>query len=1097
MHLPEFGVKKPVTNLMIFSSILILAFYSLTRLGIDMMPEIEPPSITVISTYPGASPEDVEVKVTQELENRLGTTPGLEKITSRSSEGFSIVTLKFIWGTNLDEASNDIRDRIELAKRNLPDIPDEMDNPFIHKFNTADIPILAIGVTAKQTYPDLYDLMDKNIGDALRQLPGVGTVQLQGGGLERQINIWVDRQRLEGYAFSILDIQEALKRENITQPVGSLKTGLTDYLIRLPGEFATPEEINLVILGKRNGKPIYLKDIARVEDSFKEVTSLVRIKQERGIIMMVQKQSGTNAVEVANRVKKRLKELETNLPADVKMNIIFDTSQDIINSLESLKSSLWIAIVLVIVVVWFFLRQFAPSMIIVLTIPFSLLISFIYLFLSGKTINTISLSSIAIATGMVVDNAIVVVDNVYRRLQRGNRPTEAAIFGTSEMFLSISASTFTTVVVFLPMLFIPGVVGIMFGELAIIVTVTLLASLFTAATFSPMLCSKWMGRDQRTEVRGQKAGGRWQRLRVWKEKIYEISEKMFQSWEDYYARVLGWALRHKKIVLLGFLAAFIASLFLARFVGSEFIPEEDSGDLRITVSLPVGTRLEETDKVAKRIEEILKADVSEARFYYVRSGQVSGIGRSMGNASGTHVVTSGAKLVPKEKRKRSVKEVGQAVRNKIRNIPGVIKADISTGNPIGRLITGTSGKAIQVEIIGHSFADTDLIAQKIKAIMEKIPGTVDAAISRDENRPEIKIEVDREKAAMLSLDMYTIASNLKTFIEGSSATKYREKGETYDIYVRLDEPSRSKLEDIGNLPIISPLPEDIKTFTPLQDVITLKGGSLRRPVQLSNIAKIYESLGPIEIERQNRERIVRVECNTYKRSSGEIVDDLKKEFSKITLPADIMVNFGGEADEQRKAFRDLFLLLILGTCLVYMVMAAQFESLLDPFIIMFSIPFTFTGVILGFLATQLPFLKFIFPEPVTLNVISYLGVVMLMGIVVNNAIVLVSYIQILRARGLSMHEAVTLGGKDRLRPVLMTTITTLAGLLPLALSNGEGSETWQPIGVTMVGGLSVSTLITMIFVPTVYAVFHQNRRQRTEVREQRTDDRDQKAEDKK
>ncbi|MDP2922966.1 MAG: efflux RND transporter permease subunit [Candidatus Omnitrophota bacterium] len=1076
MNFPEFGVKKPITNLMIFFSILILAAYSLTRLGIDMMPEIEPPSITVISSYPGASPEDVEVKVTQELENRLGTTPGLEKITSRSSEGSSVITLKFIWGTNLDEASNDIRDRIELAKRSLPDIPDEMDNPFIHKFNTADIPVLAIGVTAKQTYPELYDLMDKTVGDALRQLPGVGTVQLQGGGLQRQINIWVDRQRLEGYAFSILDIQAALKKENITQPVGSLKTGLTDYLIRLPGEFASPDEINLVILGKRNGKPIYLKDIAKVEDSFKEVTSLVRINKDRGIIMMVQKQSGTNAVEVADRVKKRIKELEKNLPADVKMNIIFDTSQDIINSLDSLKSSLWIAIVLVIAVVWFFLRQFAPSAIVALTIPFSLLISFIYLFLSGKNINTISLSSVAIATGMVVDNAIVVVDNVYRRLQKGNRPTEAAIFGTSEMFLAISASTYTTIVVYLPMLFITGVVGIIFGELAIIITVTLLASLFTAVTFSPMLCSKWM------KITPQAAG---HRLHAWKEKIYEISEKMFKSWEEFYSRALGWALRHKKIVLLGFLVAFIASLFLSRFVGSEFMPEEDSGDLRITVSLPVGTRIEETDKIAQRIEEILKTDVPEAKFYYVRSGTVTGVGRSMGGASGTHVISSGAKLVPKQERKRSVKEVGQAVRSRIRNIPGVIKADVSTGNPLGRLITGMGGKAIQVEIIGHSFSDTDALAQKIKAIMEKIPGAVDVAVSRDESRPEIRIEVDREKAAMLSLDMYTIANNLKTSIEGSSATKYREKGETYDIYVRLDEPSRSKIEDIGNLPIISPLPEDIKTFTPLQDVITLKGGVLRKPIKLSNIAKIYESLGPIEIERQNRERIVRVECNTYQRSSGEIVDDLKNEFAKITLPADIMVNFGGEADEQKKAFRDLFLLLILGICLVYMVMAAQFESLLDPFIVMFAIPFTFTGVILGFLATQLPFLKFIFPEPVTLNVISYLGIVMLMGIVVNNAIVLVSYIQILRARGLSMYEAVTLGGKERLRPVLMTTITTLAGLLPLALSRGEGSETWQPIGVTMVGGLTISTLITMLFVPTLYAVFHR----RTDNRVQKTDGR--------
>ncbi|MDD5538846.1 MAG: efflux RND transporter permease subunit, partial [Candidatus Omnitrophica bacterium] len=409
MSLPEFGVRKPVSNLMIFSAILILAFYSLTRIGIDIMPEIEPPIISVIAAYPGANPQDVEIKVTEPLENQLATTPGLEKITSRSMEGASVISLKFKWGTNLDEASNDIRDRIEQAKRLLPDIPDEMDNPFLYKFNTANIPIVFFGITAKQTYPELYDLIDNSVGDALRQLPGVGTVNLFGG-LQRQINVWIDRERLEGYGLSILDIKNALEKENVTQPVGNIKMGLTDYLLRLPGEFATPDEINSVLLGKSGGKIVYLKDVARVEDGFKEVTMIVRINRNPGLLMQVQKQTGTNTVEVAERVKKKVAELQKTLPSDVHMQIIFDTSEDIINSVNTLTSSVWVAVVLVIFVVWFFLRQSGPSMIIALTIPFSLLITFIYLFLSGKTINTISLSSVAIASGMVVDNAIVVVD---------------------------------------------------------------------------------------------------------------------------------------------------------------------------------------------------------------------------------------------------------------------------------------------------------------------------------------------------------------------------------------------------------------------------------------------------------------------------------------------------------------------------------------------------------------------------------------------------------------------------------------------------------------------------------------------------------------
>lgn len=1065
MHLPEFGVKRPVTNLMIFLAIILLAAYSFSRLGIDSFPEIEPPAITVITSYPGASPEDVEIKVTEELENQLATTPGLEKITSISAEGVSLITLKFIWGTNIDEASNDIRDRIDLAKQRLPDIPNEMENPYLFKFNTANIPILYLGITAKQTYPELYDMVDKRLGDALRQLPGVGTVQIQGGGLKRQINVWVNKERLEGYGFSILDIQNVLKRENITQPVGNLKTGLTDYLIRLPGEFMNPDEINLVILGKRSGKVIYLRDVAKIEDGFQEVTSEVRINKQPGVMMMIQKQSGTNTVEVAQRVKKRLKELERNFPSDVKINTIFDTSKDIINSINSLKSSVVLAIVLVIFVVWFFLRQFTPSMIIALTIPFSLLISFIYLFLTGRTINTISLSSLAIASGMVVDNAIVVVDNIHRRLERGNRPSEAAIFGASEMFFAIAASTLTTVVVFMPMLFIPGVVGIMFGELAVIVIVTLLASLFTAVTFSPMLSSKWM----KTNNGNVQNIGEKREIKVKRGifgKIYDVSEKMFKSWEEFYLKALKFSLGHKKMVLFVFVCVFILSIFLMPFVGNEFMPEEDTGDLRITVSLPIGTRLEVTDKVAQRIEEIFNQEVPEARFYYARSGQVSGIGRIMGNNSGSHVIAAGAKLVPKDKRKRSVFQIAEIVRAKIKDIPGVIKTDVGTGNPIDRLITGTGGKNIQLEIIGHSFEETDATALKIKQILEKIPGAVDVSISRDANRPELKIEIDREKAGMLGLDMTTISNSLKTSIQGSTASKYREKGKTYDIYVRLEESSRATIEDIENIGIILPTLEEKTQLSRLADLEALKGVAIK-PVKLSNIAKIYETTVPDSIERKNRERIVKVEANAYKRSSGKIIEDLNKELERVTLPRDVEINFGGAAEEQAKAFRDLVLLLLLGIALVYMVMAAQFESFLDPFIVMFAIPFTFAGVIFGFLLTG-----------TTLSVVSFIGIVMLMGIVVNNAIVLISYIDILKARKVSLYDSVTLGGRDRLRPVLMTTITTLVGLLPLALSRGEGSEVWQPLGITMISGLTVSSFVTLLFVPTLYAVFHRKENRR-------------------
>lgn len=1041
MNLPEFGVKRPTTNLMIFFGIIIISLYSLTRLGVDMMPEIEPPSISVISSYPGASPEDVEIRVTEPLENQLASTPGVEKITSRSLEGVSVISLKFIWGINLDEASNDIRDRIDRTKRFLPDIPEEMDNPYLFKFNTAMMPIIYVGITAEQTYPVLYDLIDRRVGDPLRQIPGVGTVQL-GGGLERQINIWLDQKRLESYGLSILDVENTIGAENITQPVGNIKSGLTDYLVRLPGEFASPEELNLIILGKHEGHLIYLRDVARIEDGFQEIKNIARINTKPGMMMTIQKQTGVNTVQVAERVKKKLKELEKIIPPDVKLTIVRDSSEDIMYALDSLKETVWIAFFLVVAVTWFFLRLFTPSIIIALTIPFSLLIAFIYLFMSGRTINVIGLTAMTIAIGMVVDDAIVVIDNVTRHLERGEKPSEAAIFGTREMFLAVAASTLTTVVVFLPLLFLPGLVGIMFNELSAIICITLMASLFTATTFTPMLCSKWLKKSDSLGFTPANRKGKGIISRV-----YDISEKWFTAFESAYAGALAWSLKHRWTVIAGFSLAFLLTLALIPFVGNEFIPEEDSGQMSLSAELPVGTRIEETDKIARRIEKIVAADVPEKIADMFRFGQSRGMGAAFGGRSGSHVISAHVKVVRKDKRKRSAKQIAQELRTQLKKLPGILRTDVTAGDPLSRIISGTTGKSVQIEIIGHDFDETDAVAARIKTAMESVPGTVDVSISRDRKKPEIKIEIDREKAAALGLNMQTIAETMKTAIEGSTATKYRESGRTYDVYVRLEESSRSNAEDIEKLTVVSP-------FTGKQ-------------IRLSNFAVVRESTGPMDIERQNRERVVRVECNVHNRSSGEVVADLKKELAGISLPANVVINFAGDIEEQAKAFRDLTLLLLLGIALVYMVMASQFESLLDPFTIMFAIPFAFMGVILGFAITG-----------TTLSVITFLGIVMLLGVVVKNAIVLISYINILRARGLTMHEAVTEGGRHRLRPVVMTTITTLAGMLPLAISRGQGSEIWQPLGITMISGLTVSTFITMIFVPILYAMLEEKVRKK-------------------
>jgi CzcA family heavy metal efflux pump len=1026
MSLPEFGVKRPVTNLMIFTGLIIISIYGLYKLGVDLMPEVEPPMITVVASYPGASPEDVETNVVEPLENQLATTPGLDKIYSNCSEGAASVTLQFLWGTDLSEASNDIRDRIEMAKRFLPDIPDEMDNPYIFKFNTTMIPIMVFVATADESYPDLYEIIDKKVGDELKQIPGVGTVRVRGG-LERQINVRVNRDRLEAYGFSITDIENVLRSENITQPAGNIRYGFTDYLIRVPAEYKDPEEIKSLILGQRKNKVIYIRDVAEIEDGFKEVTMVTRVNKVRSVAGIVQKQTGYNTVEVANRVKARLEKIKKMLPSDVKMYTVLDTSSDIEKTIATLKSTVWYGIFFVILVVWIFLRNLRLSLVVALTIPFSLLIAFIYLFMSGKTINVISLTAIVIASGMVVDNAIVVVDNIYRRFGLGERPQEAAIFGTNEMFLSIAASTLTTVVVFAPLLFVKGVVGIMFGELAAVVIITLIGSLFTAATFTPMLTSQWLKMEKKKKVS------------IFRH-LYEVSEKTLNSIENFYGYLLAKCLKHRASVIIGITVVFLLSLCLIPFIGTEFMTEEDSGDIIISITLPIGTRVEETDKVAKRFEEMVNTVIppKEKVFVFTMAGQARD--RYMGGDTGKHIVTTRVKLVPLENRKRSDKEIAAELRAQLKKIPGIIKLNVSTGDPMGQMIMGTSGKKIQLEVFGHSFEQTDAFAEKLKKMMEQIPGAVDVSISRDLHNPEIRVEPDREKAASMGITMSNIAGSVNSYIGGAVASRYREGGQTYDILVQLDEPYRKSMSDVSNLPIYSPVTQ--------------------RKVKLSDIAKIYESAGPVTIERKNRYRVLKVECNVSERSMGEVVNDIKKGLQAIAVPEGISLTFGGQVEEQQKSFRDLTLLLILGIMLVYMVMAAQFESLRDPFIIMFSVPFTFTGVLIGFFVTR-----------VTLSVQSFLGVVMLMGIVVNNAIVLISYIGILRKRGYDLIDAVSIGGRHRLRPILMTTLTTIIAFVPMVLFKGQGVEIWKPIGVTMIGGLTGSTLLTLFYVPTMYAIF--------------------------
>lgn len=1019
MRLPEFGVKFPVANIMIFFAALVLGLVSLSRLSVDLMPEIEPPVISVVTVYEGAGAQDVETKVTEVVENNVAIVSNLDKLTSRSLEGLSIVSCRFKWGTNLDEASNDIRDRLEFAKRRLPD---EIETPIVFKFNTAMTPILFIGVSSSgEAYLGLYHTVDKQVSAELKRIPGVGAVQMFGG-LERQINVKLDRGRLEAYNLSVQKIAGRLAEENITLPAGDLKVGYLDYAIRVPGEFSSSQEMKDIIIASDGEKVIYLKDIAEVEDSFKEETMVVRSNRKVGMMLMVQKRAGANTVEVARRLKKKLKTLDERLP-DMQFSVLIDSSEHILQSIKGLSQSIYWGGFFVILVVLFFLRQIQPSFIIALTIPFSLIIAFIFMYIFGYSINIISLSSLAIAIGMVVDNAIVVVDNAFRHRERGLTADQAAITGTSEVGMAISASTFTTVVVFLPMVFLTGIVGIMFQQLAVIVTVTLLASLFTALTFSPMLCSKLLV--------GLPSSG-----------------KLFASLEAGYSNILKWALKHKKITIAIALSVFVLSILLVPLIGTEFMPEEDTGDLSLQIELPVGTRYEQTLEIAKQVEALFKRDVPEALTIFSRVGQSSAsrLGAAFGSRLGPHIMTIGAKLCKVEERKRSVKEIAQSMRPKISGLLGVKKINVQAGSPFARILFG-GGKPVSIEILGHNLEATDALAYKIKAEISRIEGVADAVVSRELGRPELQIEVDRTKASSLGLGMSLIADTLRTYFFGQAATKFHHAGDEYDIFLRLKDSDRRNIKDIEDIPISS---------------------SAGRIIRLSNVAKVVQGTGPVEIERLNQQRIIKVEANIFRRSLGKIAKDIRSVISKIEIPEDVVISFGADIEEQAKAFREMLVLFVLAGLLVYMVMAAQFGSLLDPFIVIFSVPFAFSGVAFG-----------LFLGNVNLGILSFLGLVMLAGIVVNNAIVLVDYINLLRKRNLSIEEAIITGGTNRLRPILMTTITTLFGMLPLAISKGEGSELWRPLGVSMLGGLSLSTLSTLILAPVIYAGFKKTKKKDT------------------
>lgn len=1029
MTLPGYAVRHPVTTFMSFLAVVLIGAFCLWHFSIDQLPNMDIPALTVLTVYEGAAPEDVESKVTKVLEDALAAIPDVKHIVSTSSENLSKITLSFEWQTHLDTRANDARDAIDKVRHRLPE---GVDPPRVLKINMADFPILVLGVRARESFPRLEKLLEDAVTDDLKRIPGVA-LALTMTPLRREVNVTVDRQRLAAHGLTVEDVARVIAAENRDIPAGTVKSGDDDYLVRLQGEFRDIDALRQIIVATRNGGVVRLGDVAVVEDGFREPTEYVTVDGEPGAAIVIRKQSGANTVEVARRVKARLRELASRLPSDVTIIPVVDASRDIERMIRDLTQTLWQGALMAMAVVLVFLRRWRASLIIALVIPFSLLLALVGMFFLGYTINMMTLFGLIIVVGMVVDNAIVVLENITRHRELGERPRAAAIFGADEVALSISAATLTTVCIFFPILFIKGVTRIFFAQFAVVASIALVGSLFSALTLTPMLTAVLLQDPSANEG----AAGRF----------FRWTERQFRRVEEGYARLLGWALGHRGAVLAALGVLLAATAGVGARLGGEFMPREDRNAVRGVVRLPVGTRVEKTAEVMRaldaRIREIVPPEEREAVF--TRCGASGGGMTALIGEEAPHVGSFSIRLTPRDRRRRRDVEIAAALRDEIaarRSEWNIQRFELETTDLLAGLVLGGE-RPLTFNVMGSNLEQIAQAAREVADIARRTPGAVDISLSLDEGRPEWSIEPDRARAARFGLNASAIGAAARSAFHGVVAAPYRVGGDEYDIRVRYAEPNRRTREDIAALPL------------------RLPGGGW---VRLDQVAEIRPRFGPVKIDRKDQTRVINVAGDVAGRPLGAVVSEIESAARRMSLPEGVQIQAAGQAEDMRESFFWLSLALALGTALVYMVMASQFESLRGPFVVMFSIPFTFTGVVAALWA-----------RGYHLNVVVFLGLLMLIGTVVNNAIVLVDYTNILQARGLPMREAVREAGRTRLRPVLMTALTTIVALLPMALRRGQGAEVWNPLGTTVAAGLFVSTLVTLVLVPVMYTLLMRDR----------------------
>ncbi len=1021
MSLYGSAVKRPIMTMLCFLTVIILGIFSLMKLPIDLYPDIDTNTIMVITMYQGAAAEDIEQNVTKPLENTLNSVEHLKHITSKSRENTSVITLEFEYGYDIDVLTNDVRDKLDMVSSSLPD---DCQTPIIFKFSTDMIPICLLSVEAKESMAGLYKILDDQVANPLARIDGVGTVSISGAP-KREIHIYVDPNRLEAYNLSVEQISSVIGAENKNTPGGSFDVGSDTYSLRVKGEFEESSQMENVPVGSYNGKIIYLKDVARVVDSLEERTQQTYNSGEPGAMIVIQKQSGANSVQISEKVMKMLPTLQKNLPSDVKLGVIVDTSDNIRNTIASLEETVLYALLFVVIVVFVFLGRWRATFIIVITIPVSLIASFIYLYATGNSLNIVSLSALSISIGMVVDDAIVVLENVTTHIERGSDPKQAAVHGTNEVAVSVIASTLTLIAVFFPLTLVTGMTGVLFRQLGWMVTIMMIISTTCALSLTPMLCSQWL----RLQGSSSKLF----------EKLYGPVSRALDKFDNGYAWLLSKVVAHRTVTVCVCLGIFVGSIFLMKQVGTEFFPTQDDGRLGVSLELPIGTRVEIAKEVTGRLDSLWRAKYPEIKVLNYTVGP-AGTDNTFASLSdnGSHIISMNIRLTDPGERDRGIKEIADEMRKDLdRLFPEYKKAQVNVGGRRGQGMGGQS--TVDFEVYGYNFSETDTVASQLKGILSKIKGTADITISRADYQPEIQVDFDREKLSLYGLNMSTVANYLRNRINGATASEFREDGEEYDIKVMYEPSARTELSDIENITIYT---------------------STGQGVKVKELGKVVERFTPPTIERKDRERIVTVSAVVDGVPMSQIVEQANAEIDKMQLPSGVNITLSGSYEDQQDSFSDLLTLGVLIIILVYIVMAAQFESLTYPGIIMTSLLFAFSGVFLILWLTGH-----------TLNVMSMIGGIMLIGIVVKNGIVLIDYISLNRERGMGIRTAVIDGGRSRLRPVVMTTLTTILGMVPMAVGNGQGAEMWRPMGTAVIGGLTFSTILTLLFVPVLYCSF--------------------------